>query len=49
MNNIACFLLCFASDYKAFNIFSLLLEKVFPKDFFLKSNKGNGLIGFLSS
>ena len=48
MNNIACYLRCFASENLAFNIFCYLLENIYPNNFFLKTKFGNGLYGLMA-
>ena len=45
MNNVVCFLLCFASEETAFNIFCYLLENIYPANFFMKTKFGTSLIG----
>jgi len=45
MNNVVCFLLCFAEEKIAFNLFCFLIEKKYPNNFFLKSKHNASLIG----
>ena len=48
MNYIIGFLLCFANEGEAFELFSDLIERVLPSRFFQRSEKGDGLLGVLA-
>ena len=48
MNYIIGFLLCFANEEQAFELFSDLIDRVLPSHFYQTSEKGTGLLGVLA-